>query len=167
VRLDAIAGLALSLLVATGLGCAASCRDGGDRAAGEPWTTVELPGLGVAVDAPADARRSILGGITAMGHTCAPSIHLVGPASPGPGSRVANVEKGHYGGFVRWLHRSLPAGATASRDGAFVLEYAGVDSWGYFSRRMVGARTIECDQVSASERGHRCVVRVCSSMRAL
>lgn len=164
-RVNLIAGLVLSLVLASGAGCAGSCRDGGDRVEVAPWTTVELPGLGIAVDAPADARRSVLGGITAMGHTCAPSLHLVGPGSPGLHSRVANIEKGNYGGFVRWIHRSLPASAAGGGD--FVLEYTGVETWGYFSRRTVGPRTIECDQVSASERGHRCVVRVCTSMRAL
>lgn len=137
---------------------------GGDKAGGgsaSEWKDIELPELGLIANAPGDAKLSKLGGLTAMGYDCQPMMNTVSDMSPSYENTKTNVDKGHQGGPL-----AAYAKDEKTDDKNWVLDWKTDKKWGYASRRVIGDKEISCGRVSADEAGHKCVVKVCESLRA-
>ncbi len=141
-----------------------AAKGGGAAADPKAWKPFKMEDLGVVVDAPGDAKKSALGGISATseGWYCNVDLHAVGEKPQTYENFLHNIENGNIGGAIKEMRKK-----EKTDDNTFIIDFIGERKSGYYHRQKIGDKVIQCGGNGEKESSYNCIKKVCESLKAI
>lgn len=96
-----------------------------------------------------------------MSYKCQAMIFEKNDMSPSYDNEFKNAKGPSAGGFKEMIQNEK------TDDDNFMIEWTtNSGSFGFKSRKTVGDKVFSCSRVSRDEEGHKCVMKICASLKA-